>query len=227
MNWVLAEEEHNRGSADPFVARTTMQAGDIVELYQLGKEQEIAAIGVYDSYRRHLHQCSDIANRLVLEIETKGEVLKQHLAERKDGEILRLPAAENLTNDVETFLYHAKLGFREIKDVFLHTLNKGFRATTQFEHIANWSEKRFGEDNVLTRFLNENCGWVQKIIDSRNAVEHPDSRQLEIRNFHFNDEEGILPPTWSLDGEDPKGIYADMQVLPINMLEFIELLLLY
>lgn len=227
MNWVLVEEEHNRGSGDPFVARTTMQAGDIVKLYQLGKEREIAAVGVYDTYRRHLHQCSDIAKRLITEIEQKENILKTHLEERKNGDVLRLPAAHNLSNDVETFLYHAKLGFRDIKDIFQHTLDKKFKATTQYKHVASWAAKRFGEGNVLTRFLEENCGWIQKVIDSRNAVEHPDSHTLEIQNFHTTKDARIFGPTWSLDGEDPKAIYPDMKVLPVNMLEFSELLLLY
>ncbi len=158
MKWILAEEEHNRGSADPFVARTVMQAGRIVPLYELGKDREQGVIHVFNQLRRHLHQCDDISRRLVSEINRKSDVLKQHLAENEAQGTLRLPAAENLTNDVETFLYHAKLSFRELKDVFLHTLGKSFKATTQYKHIADWAENRFGEDDRLTVWLKERSG---------------------------------------------------------------------
>jgi uncharacterized protein (DUF433 family) len=141
MDWVLVEEEHNRGSGDPFVARTVMQAGDVVKYYQLGDTREVEVVGVYDRYRRHLHQCADIAESIVSEIEQKSAVLKTHLEDKKENEILRLPAVENLTNDVETFLYHAKLGFRELKDIFLYTHEKEFKPTTQYEHIATWADR--------------------------------------------------------------------------------------
>lgn len=150
MTWILAEEEHNRGSADPFVARTVMQASRIVPLYELGKYREQGVVHVFNQLRRHLHQCDDIGRRLVSEINRKSEVLKEHLAENEAQRILCLPAAENLTNDVETFLYHAKLSFRELKDLFLHTLSKPFKATTQYKHIADWAEKRFGKTDLLT-----------------------------------------------------------------------------
>jgi hypothetical protein len=58
-------------------------------------------------------------------------------------------------------------------------------------------------------------------------VEHPDSNTLKIKNFHFENDGKILGPTWSLNGEKPKSICPDMKVLPINMLEFSEFLLLY
>jgi hypothetical protein len=225
MKWILVEE-HNRGSVDPFVARTVMQAGRIVPLYGLGEVREQGVIYVFDQLRRHLHQCDDISRRLVSEINLKSDVLHERLAKNEAQEILRLPAAENLTNDVETFLYHAKLTFRELKDVFLHTLGKSFKATTRYKHIANWSEKRFGKDDLLTVWLKENCVWIEKLINSRNAIEHPDTHTLEIKNFHVDT--GIIrAPTWSLDGEAPKSLLRDMEIIAVNILGFSEILLLY
>jgi len=226
MKWILTEEEHNRGSADPFVARTVMQAGGIVTLYELGEDREQGVVHVFNQLRRHLHQCDDIGRRLVSEINRKSEVLKKHLSEKGAQETLRLPAAENLTNDVETFLYHAKLAFRELKDLFLHTLSKPFKATTQYKHIANWAEKRFGKNDLLTVWLKGNCDWIEKLINSRNAIEHPDSHTLVIKNFHV-DADIIRAPTWSLDGEAPKSLQRDMEILAVNILEFSEILLLY
>lgn len=226
MKWILAEEEHNRGSTDPFVARTVIQAGRIVPLYGLGKDKEQGVVHVFNQVRRHLHQCDDIGRRLVAEINRKSEVLKEHLAENKAQGPLRLPAAENLTNDVETFLYHAKLAFRELKDLFLHILNKPFKATTQYKHIADWAEKRFGRMDLLAVWLKNNCDWIEKLINSRNAVEHPDRHTLVIKNFYV-DADIIGAPTWSLDGEAPKPLQRDMEILAVNILEFSEILLLY
>lgn len=226
MNWILVEDEHNRGSADPFVARTVMQAGGIVPLYELGKDKDQGVLHVVNQFCRHLHQCNDISRRLVSEINRKSDVLKEYLAEKKVAEPLRLPAAENLTNDVETFLYHAKLAFRELKGVFLYTLGKNFNATTQYKHIADWSEKRFGNDDLLTKWLKKNCDWIEKLIKSRNAIEHPDSQKLEIKNFHV-DADIIREPSWSLDDESPKSLLRDMEIIPVNILEFSEILLLY
>lgn len=227
MAWVLVEEEHFRGSSDPIVARTTMQAGNLVKLFGLTKEDEMRVIQVFDKFRRHLHQCDEIANRVIAEIEEKGAGLTKKLDDRKEGEVLRLPAVKNLTNDIETFLYHAKLALRELKVLFQYTQGKSFKATTQYDHIADWSRKRFGPDNQLTTWLTGNCDWINKLIESRNAVEHPERQSLEIRNIHLQEDNGISGPTWSLNGEEPKSILADLSVIPMNLIQFAEILLIY
>ena len=129
MAWILSEEEHKRGSADPFVARTVLQAGRIVPQYELGKDKEQSIMHVFDQVRRHLHECDDIAQRIVAEILENSDALKAQLAEREPAQLLRMPAVGNLTNDVETFLYHVKLALRELKDVFNPTLGKSFKET--------------------------------------------------------------------------------------------------
>ena len=114
MAWVLAEEEHKRGSADPFVARTVLQAGRIVSLYELEEDKVQSIMHVFDQVRRHLHECDDIARRIVAEILEHSDALKAQLGERDPAQPLRIPAVGNLTNDVETFLYHIKLALREL-----------------------------------------------------------------------------------------------------------------
>ncbi len=227
MGWVLAQDENNRGSIDPIVARTIMQAGKIVSLYEFSKGKEQGIIGVFDKLRRHLHQCDDLSRKIVNEIKEKIEILQNHLAEKGQQSSLHLPAAENLTNDIETYLYHAKLAFRELKGLFFFTLDKKFKPTTQYNHIAVWAEKKFGAKNPLSRWLRQNCVWIQKVIDSRNAVEHPENHTLEIKNFHVENGGIIRPPSWSLDDEPPRAILEDMEVLTTNILEFSEILMLH
>lgn len=227
MNWVIAKDEHNYGSTDPIVARTVIQAGKIVPLYEFSYDKEQAIVQVFEKLRRHLHQCDELSRKIVTEIKEKTDVLHKHLEERKSQGVLHLPAANNLTNDLETYLYHAKLTFRELKDLFFHSLDKKFKPSTQYHHIADWSEKRFSKNNSLSRWLRRNCQWIQKIIDSRNAVEHPENHTLEIKNFHTEDGGIIRSPSWSLDGEPPHPILQDMEILTTNMLEFSEILLLY
>lgn len=231
MRWWLAEEEHGRGTSDPIVARTVLQARKLIGLYELTEKNSQGAVSVFNNVRRHLHQCDDIAKELVRDIKEKSEQLPQSLERGQETAVIRLPAASNLTNSVETYLYHAKLVFRELKGVFKYTLGKGFKPTTQYNHIADWSQKRFGNKNKLSKWLRGNCDWVQKVIDSRNAVEHPEDHALEIRNFHIerpNNSTGYVQgPTWSLDGEIPKSLLKDMQVLTTNMLEFCEVLLVH
>jgi len=181
---------------------------------------------VFDQVRRHLHECDDIAQRIVAEILENSDALKAQLAEREPAQLLRMPAVGNLTNDVETFLYHVKLALRELKDVFNPTLGKSFKETTQYKHIAEWSKKRFGPENVLTRWLKQNCDWIEKLINSRNAIEHPERHNLKIANFNV-DGGTINAPSWSLNGEHPRSLLQDMKILPTNILEFSELLLLY
>jgi hypothetical protein len=226
MSWILADEEHRRGSADPFVARTVLQATRIIPLYELGTDNETAIMRVLNNVRRHLHQCDDVSQRIVTEISEGTDTLKAQLANRDPVQPLRMPAVGNLTNDVETFLYHTKLALRELKEIFGPTLGKRFKETTQYTHIADWSEKRFGPDNALTRRLRTNCGWIAKLVDSRNAVEHPERYNLKIPNFHV-DGTTIRDPSWSLNGEHPRSLLRDLGILPTNILEFSEILLLY
>ena len=44
MNWVIAKDEHNCGSTDPIVARTVIQAGKIVPLYEFSHDKEQAIV---------------------------------------------------------------------------------------------------------------------------------------------------------------------------------------
>ncbi len=226
MNWVLVEEEHHRGSADPYMARTIIQAGDLCELFELGTEEKQGILDVFHRYRRHLHQCDEISQRTIAQINKHSEELKIS-ANARNEKVVRLPSVRNLTNDIETFLYHAKLAFRELKGLFRFTQGKKFRSTTQYDHIADWSERKFGVDNHLTSWLRCNCDWIQKLIDSRNAVEHPEKASLVIKNFHLTERGTISEPTWALNDEKPKSILKDMGVIPANMLKFAEILLIY
>lgn len=223
----MAQDEHNRGSTDPIVARTVMQAGKIVSLYEFSHEKEVAIVYVFEKIRRHLHQCDDISRKIVKDIKEKTVILHKNLGESRSKRILHLPAAENLTNDLETYLYHAKLTFRELKDLFFYSLDKKFKQTTQYSHIADWAEKRFGKSNTLSRWLRNNCDWIQKIIDSRNAVEHPETHTIEIKNFYATNDGTIHTPCWGLDDEPLHPILEDMEILTTNILEFSEILLLY
>lgn len=224
MNWVLIEDEHNRGTADPYVARTIFQTGDLCELFELGTEEKQRIVGVFNLYRRHLHQCDEISKRIIAQINKHSERLKVSV-NAGDEKMFRLPSVKNLTNDIETFLYHAKLAFRELKGLFQFTQGKTFSSRTRYNQIADWSEKRFGVDNHLTRWLRCNCDWIQKVIDSRNAVEHPEKAVLVIKNFHLTERGTISAPTWALNDEKPESILKDMGVIPVNMLEFAEILL--
>lgn len=231
MRWVFANDEHGKGSSDPIVARTIIQAEKLAALYELKEEDCLRIAGIYNEVRRHLHQCDNISKDIVGEINDKyGQLRFEGGAANGDGAI-HLPAASNLTNNVETYLYHAKLVFRELKGVFEPTLGKNFKPSTQYEHIADWSAKRFGKDNWLTKWLRDNCAWIEKVVNSRNAIEHPENGSLEVRNFHIAQTEGGAPyieePVWSLNKEKPKSLLKDMQVLTSNMLEFSEILLIY
>lgn len=226
MNWVLVEEEHHRGTADPYVARTIFQTGDLCELFQLETTEKQGILGVFSRYGRHLHQCDEISKRITAEINKHSERLKIS-DNARDEKIFRVPSVKNLTSDIETFLYHAKLAFRELKGLFRFTQGKTFKSTTQYNHIADWSENNFGENNRLSRWLRCNCDWIQKLTDSRNAVEHPEKTSLVIRNFHLTVRGTISEPTWALNDEKPKPILKAMGVIPINMLEFAEILLIY
>ena len=226
MNWVLIEDEHNRGTADPYVARTILQASELCELFELGTEEKQGIVGVFQKYRRHLHQCDEISQRIIVQMNNYSDELKIS-AQPRDEEILRLPSVRNLTSDIETFLYHAKLAFRELKGLFQFTQGKKFSSTTRYNHVADWSKKEFGEDNRLSKWLRCNCDWTQKLIDSRNAIEHPENASLVIKNFHLTGKGTISKPTWALNDEKPKLILKDMGVIPENMLAFAEILLIY
>ena len=172
MNWILVEEEHHRGTADPYLARTIIQAGDLCELFELGSEEKQGILSVFNLYRRHLHQCDEISQRIIVQITEHSEALKKSVKARNE-ETFELSSVRNLTNDIETFLFHAKLAFRELKRLFQFTQDKKFKSTTRYEHIADWSEEKFGDDNHLSRWLRCNSDWIQKLIDSRKCRRAP------------------------------------------------------
>jgi hypothetical protein len=79
----------------------------------------------------------------------------------------------------------------------------------------------------LSKWIRGNCEWIQKLIDSRNAVEHPARSTLVIKNFHLKENGSVSDPIWALNNEGPKSLMKDMEVIPVNMLEYAEVLLVY
>jgi len=99
---------------------------------------------------------------------------------------------------------------------------------SRYHEIKDWFEKEFGVDAPVTKLLADDGPWLRRVIDMRNAVEHPEGKRgpLNILNVELicQDSERWLfqEPVWFLKGESPGGIVPDMRRTLDNLLTFAE-----
>jgi len=177
---------------------------------------------------RHLIDCADIGRRIRSEVrEGRRRIAAGEVKTQAGGQVAELPSLGALQNDVETFLYKAKLVLRDTGGLFKPLLDQHFEH--RYHNARAWSAKEFGPDAPLTQLLEADAGWIKRVLDLRNAVEHPNTAgRLHVRDFHLaieDERKVVAPPVWWVDEEQPSSIGEDMKAIERSLLTFYEELL--
>lgn len=218
------------GVDNPIVARTMIQAKEVVQFLRLDKEKRDRVLGIYmKCIQPRLLRCMEIANALEKEIDKiKAELGVAAASAQTVHSATILPQVTKLDEYVESYLYNAKSALRDLALIFEPIFGKKFSGS-RYDEIKKWAEEIHGKGSPLAEFLAEDQPWIKRIVDMRNAVEHPESKTgpLNVSNFEvFEDRDSkrrvFREPVWFMNGERPSSIVSDMKTMLHNLLGFSE-----
>ncbi|MDD1628379.1 MAG: hypothetical protein LUQ26_13050 [Methylococcaceae bacterium] len=228
MGFVL-KQISNVGSANPIVARLSLQFHEIIAFYDLADDaKEKIGLVLNKQIQQRLLACEKIAIELNNEITDALKIIREMgLKTQSNGRVLELPHIIGLEERIEPYLYNAKSCLRDILKIFNIVFGTNFNET-RYDLAIKWASEKFGAEDALTIFLKTDHDlWIHKIIRMRNAIEHPGGHSglLKIQNFEVksdNAQATITEPSWNLNDEIPTLIRCDIHVFVNNILEFAE-----
>lgn len=221
----------DHGTSNPIVARLSLQTHELVQFCSIEKQQKEDVLTLFhDHIQPRVITCDEISQEISKEILTIAQELnKKGFDIQSQGKVIEVPYLTNLEPRVAQYLYSYKSALRELSKIFNYFFQTEFNEA-RYDNILKWSKGHFGEDNELSRLLEEDHGlWIQKVIAMRNAIEHPGghSGYLHINNFTLLPENHpeyprVVEPTWHLNDESPASIAHDLLTNTVNLLEFCE-----
>lgn len=226
MNFILSKVS-DVGSANPIVARLSIQFKELVEFYNLPKDSKEQIINILSfDIKKRLLVCEGIAIDLNNEILEKITVIKeQGLKTQSHGRVVELPHIIELEERIESYLYNAKACLRDILKVYNIVFDSEFKEA-RYDKAIKWAAGKFGDGDPITEFLiKDHDLWGRSLVSMRNAIEHPGgySGHLNIHNFKTNaDPFNVIEPVWGLNEDDPSVIRIDLLDLVYNILELAE-----
>lgn len=222
------------GTNNSFVARTIIQAREIIESVALRKGL------VKQTILNHIWACSELlfnceesyyqifsgTHNLMHECDT---IINN---QKKGSYIHKLPQVKDLEQHVGSFLGNAKR-FLERSHKLLCIFYDSPYFESNFKFYRDWLAKNKPNNERLLQLLEKDKDWIQFISWSRNAldVNHSQSQfNVIIENFKLHKGNKFSIPSWRYDftsknggiQKKPSGIIKDMDAHMNNMLTFFE-----
>ena len=220
----------DQGTANPIVARLSIQTQDLLPFYDLSEEQRQKIVGLmFSDIQPKLLACSRISEQFASEVRGHQKRIDEIGVEvQAASRAYKIPAIFDVRSRAEIFLYQAKSVLRDLTKLFLILFGKDFNNTARFDLVAEWAEAEFGEQDELTKMLKTDEGlWIRSLVKMRNAVEHPAGRSgtLHVQNFTaevVGSSIVVLEPVWYLDNNEKSPVVRDMGVFTDNLLTLCE-----
>jgi len=219
------------GTTNPIVARLSIQTQELLKYFDITDEQRQQIFAVmFSRIQPNLLACWKTATEL-------GQAVKSHqkTVDDKGIEIVgrgafRIPSIADLQPRAEAFLYQAKTVLRDLTKVFAILFGKQFDGA-HFHLVVRWAKGQFGATDELTTMLQSDLEWTKRIVDMRNAVEHPGgyAGHLHIEKFTTETTDAtivITEPQWYLNAEAKCSITYEMSIFVDNLLTLCEQTLL-
>ena len=148
MKQIVVKHVSNIGTSHPVFGRLLVQTRELLNWSRLPKDKQDAVFAIYDRLKFRLLKCHDCYGRLI-------EATKKTLEEVRlslDKSAMIHPFLIGLENEAETFLYDAKVYFREL----LHVVNTFF--ATDFIEARDFYETSGKGDGKLTKWASGRFG---------------------------------------------------------------------
>ncbi|MCJ7778069.1 MAG: hypothetical protein MUP16_07140 [Sedimentisphaerales bacterium] len=201
------------GTSTPIVARTVYQSQRLLDLYPFRDNIKQQIVGTMWEIQRRILECFKISQSVIEEIEGSKKVFNDKVVVDPSFH----PWIMNLDTRLESFLQSAKMALRDIGGIFRIFFKKEFGH--KYHNALNWAREQFGENDLLTKTLNNHSKWIAEVIDMRNSVEHPADGprgRLHIENFRIRRSSSrvvLSEPLWWLTGDQPHTIDRDLPTI--------------
>jgi hypothetical protein len=203
-----------------------LQTSELAQAFPISEDTRKALAGVSHYVMLKLVACFDLAEPIRQQVaEGKAQIDSGDMPISTGSAALQLPAVVDLRAKAEGFLYNCKLALRDIAGLFEPFYCQRF--DHRYQRITAWAAETFGANDRLVRLLAENASSIKRVIDMRNAVDHPGSGDgtLFVENFRVIASAPrlvIAEPSWYRDAEAPVPIADDMKVIQHNLLTLYE-----
>jgi len=222
----------DRGTANPIVSRLTLQIFSILDQCNLPQQTRDGIKLIYmDSLRKKLLRCWEIVEHYRTAFSKELEAYKQR---PKNTMIVAIPHVIGLEEECHNFLYEAKNFIRDTLRAFNLLYGTGFVEASEFyrakkpkkenQSLISFAESKFGPNDAKTELFKQMFPTVERVVNYRNAVEHPEGfvGSLKIRNFRLDPNGKFTEPGWWLEKDGNKGsessIRADLRGIIENLL---------
>jgi hypothetical protein len=220
----------DRGTANPIVARPTLQIFAILDQCNIPQEARDSIKVIYmNSLMKKLLRCWEIAERY------KGEFTKEidtYKPRPKHPQMVAVPCVTRLEEECHNFLYEAKSFIRDLLKAFNLLNGTAFVEASDYfrpekpkkgkQSLISFAESTFGPNDPKTERSKQLLSTVERVVNYRNAVEHPEgySGTLKIRNFSLDPNGKFSEPGWWTEKDGKKGpessIRADLYGITEN-----------
>ena len=229
---------HSIGSRNRFIARTILQADNILGSVILnnGLNKQVILDHVWDC-TQHLINCEKSYYEIYSDTtKLMHECDKIITQEKNASHIPSLPQVENLEQRVATFFGHGKR-FIEKSHELLCIFYGCHPHGTNFKKFRKWMANNKPPKTEIAALLDKDKKWIQLLAWYRNALEINHSQpgsNVTIENFKHRAGNKFTCPSFRYDFSREKGevqnepcdLIREMDVLINNMLEFFEELFL-
>ncbi|MNM93020.1 hypothetical protein D3C81_1053810 [compost metagenome] len=227
--WVVAKVA-DVGSTSPIIARTIIQAHDILrDRMVLKDDARITIHKLMLKIKNNLLQC-EIAQNIYLESERKAENLFSSTDQPANEKAYKnFPVIQSIDEKITNFLIPARRVVTDVLQVpgFFWNLKK------QHSTLENLINKELipllGKDHRMVNFFTSIVPDISRIVNFRNGQEHINTTKgtpLVIRNFFLLPTNEVHVPIWNLKNEQPTSIVDELPIMLNNLLIFAETMLI-
>ena len=163
------------GTDNPIVAGLTMGLFDIVKMAEIDKETQDAINTSNFKIVQSLTKAEKIGLQICANIDAVMEGLNETGVQMQSFErCVDVPSTQNL-DDVREFLKYCKQSLQELVQIINLFCDTG-SSLPRYDKICNKLKEVYGDtDPVFLQVQQDHDGWLKKILNLRNADEHPDT----------------------------------------------------
>lgn len=202
------------GAAHPAISRVLVQGRELLQGCMTGKELDENSLLLW-ACKEAILACDFTARQVVKAI----GVAAQNFADRElattanRGGVVP-PSVPGLVNSSDELLVQAKRAIR-LMSQFVGSVAQLDGRCENFDFIIKRLTQRGTSSGLLWSVVQEQKENTKRLIDMRNAREHPkDGQTCEIKDFHVLPDRCVRAPTWQLAGHEPFDIKAELESLP-------------
>jgi len=203
-----------KGSRNPIVARTILQAKDF-STFISDKNAQKGILDIAWEVMQSLLALDRTIEWLSNSIdEMKSQVSENYAYYVSGPSPPPPPIIDGLEVEFRLAVLVANHALNAISEAFTVLFGKEFKVG-RFDLILAWSTEKFGTDDILTAILKSDHRWINLWGEVRNAFEHPrKDYYVKVNNFRILPDRQLQLPTWQMKHPKFESVFR-----PQNMIE--------